>query len=228
MAEVLAIDIGGSHVKVRIRSDPEKRRFESGPDLTASQMVEGVKAIIGDWDIDRVSMGVPAPIRDNTAMIDPVNLGDGWKGFDFTDAFGVPTRVTNDAAMQAIGSYDGGSMLFMGLGTGLGTCLINKYVVQPTEIAHMPFRRNSTFEDAVGEAALEKHGKKNWREVVLEVCEVLYRGLLPDYIVLGGGNVKKFKEDFKLPDYCRRGENENAFLGGFRMWEDAWKDSLPG
>ena len=140
MSEVLSIDIGGSHVKVRIPSDPEKRRFTSGPDLTPQQMVDGVKTCIEGWDIDRVSIGIPAPIRKNTAVIDPVNLGSGWAGFDFSDAFGFPTRVTNDAAMQAIGSYEGGSMLFMGLGTGLGTCLINQYVVQPTEIAHMPYR----------------------------------------------------------------------------------------
>ena len=227
MGDVLAIDIGGSHVKVRIESDPERRRFESGPDMTAAEMVKGVKKIITDWDIDRVAMGVPAPIKHNTAIVDPVNLGDGWAGFDFTDAFGVPTKLTNDAAMQAIGSYDGGLMLFLGLGTGLGTCLINKYMVQPTEIAHMPYKRGKTFEDEVGEAALEKHGKKDWRDGVLHVCDVLYRGLLPDYIVLGGGNVKKFKDDFKLPDYCRRGDNADAFTGGFRMWEDAWKNSLP-
>ena len=223
MSEVLSIDIGGSHVKVRIPSDPEKRRFTSGPDLTPQQMVDGVKTCIEGWDIDRVSIGIPAPIRKNTAVIDPVNLGSGWAGFDFSDAFGFPTRVTNDAAMQAIGSYEGGSMLFMGLGTGLGTCLINQYVVQPTEIAHMPYRHGHTFEDAVGEAGLEKVGKKAWRQEVCKIAEILYHGLLPDYIVLGGGNSKKFKADDQVPEFCRRGDNADAFEGGFRMWLPEWE-----
>ena len=164
MKTVLAIDVGGSHVKVRIPEEPDRLRFESGPDLTARQMVEGVKDTVKDWSFDRISIGIPAPIRDNTAMIDPVNLGDGWKGFDFMNAFGVPTKVVNDAAMQAIGSYEEKSMLFMGLGTGLGTCLIDKYVVHPTEIAHMPYKGDRTFEESVGEAALDKIGKKAWKK----------------------------------------------------------------
>ena len=171
--------------------------------------------------------GVPAPIDNNTAVIDPANLGDGWAGYDFSDAFGVPTKVINDAAMQAVGSYDGGSMLFLGLGTGLGTCMIDRYMIHPTEIAHMPYKHGKTFEEYVGEAALERKGKKEWKATVLDVVEILYKGLLPDYIVLGGGNVKKFKDDEKLPDYCRRGDNADAFLGGFRMWERQWSSGLP-
>lgn len=223
---VLAIDVGGSHVKVRIPEEPERLRFPSGPDMTAAQMVEGVKETVRDWSFDRISIGIPAPIRDNTAMIDPVNLGDGWAGYDFAGAFGVPTRVVNDAAMQAIGSYQGGSMLFMGLGTGLGTCLINRYVVQPTELAHMPYKGERTYEELVGEAALEKEGKKEWKKRVLHVADIFHRALLPDYIVLGGGNAKKFKDPAELPDYCRIGENANAFLGGFRMWDDEWEKGL--
>lgn len=227
MKNVLAIDIGGSHVKVRIPADPDRRRFVSGPDLGPKQMVEGVKEIVTGWKFDRVSIGIPAPIANNTATIDPKNLGSGWKNFDFEDAFGLPTKIVNDAAMQAIGSYDGGSMLFLGLGTGLGTCLIDKYVVHPTEIAHMPYKNGKTYEDYVGEAALEKDGKKEWRKNLLDIAEVLKEGLLPDYIVLGGGNVKKFKDDDPLPSYCRRGDNANAFAGGFRMWDDEWKNGLP-
>jgi polyphosphate glucokinase len=226
MNGVLAIDIGGSHVKVRIPEDPEKRRFESGPELTPGQMVDGVRKIVEGWDFDRVSIGIPAPISKNTAMIDPVNLGEGWAGFDFSGAFGIPTRIVNDAAMQAIGSYEGGSMLFMGLGTGLGTCLIDRYVVHPTEIAHMPYKGGKTFEEVVGEAGLEESGKKDWKKSVLHVVDILYKGLLPDYIVLGGGNSKKFKDDDKLPDYCRKGDNANAFLGGFRMWEKEWENGV--
>ena len=226
MKGVLSIDIGGSHVKARILEDPDKRRFESGPELTPSQMVEGVKKIVQGWSFNRISIGMPAPIANNTAVIDPVNLGDGWKGFDFAGAFDLPTRVVNDAAMQAIGSYEGGSMLFMGLGTGLGTCLIDRYVVHPTEIAHMPYKDGRSYEEVVGEAGLEESGKKEWKKNVLEVVDILYNGLLPDYIILGGGNSKKFKDDDKLPIYCRRGDNANAFLGGFRMWDEEWEKGL--
>jgi polyphosphate glucokinase len=223
---VLAIDVGGSHVKVRIPEEPDRLRFESGSDMTAQEMVDGVKKVVADWSFDMVSIGIPAPINNNTAVIDPVNLGDGWKGFDFMDAFGLPTKVVNDAAMQAIGSYEGKSMLFMGLGTGLGTCLIDKYVVHPTEIAHMPYKGGKTFEDVVGEAALEKVGKKDWKRHVIHVIDILYKGILPDYIVLGGGNSKKFKDQGELPDYCRIGDNANAFLGGFRMWDEEWKNGI--
>lgn len=227
MKNVLAIDIGGSHVKVRIPADPDRRRFVSGPELTPEQMVAGVKEAVAGWKFDRVSIGIPAPIAKNTAMMNPKNLGSGWKGFDFADAFGLPTKIVNDAAMQAIGSYDGGSMLFLGLGTGLGTCMIDKYIVHPTEIAHMPYRHGKTYEEVVGEAALEEDGKKEWRKNVLDVAEVLKNGLLPDYIILGGGNVKKFKDDDPLPSYCRRGDNANAFMGGFRMWDSEWEHGLP-
>lgn len=223
---VLAIDIGGSHVKIRVPRDPDKRRFESGPDLTPDQMVSGVKELAAGWSFDRVSIGIPAPIANNTAKIDPVNLGDGWAGFNFEDAFGLPTKIINDAAMQAIGSYDGGCMLFMGLGTGLGTCLINQHVVQPTEIAHMPYRDGMTFEQVVGEAGLEKSGKKEWKKNICEVAHILYEGLLPDYIILGGGNSKKFKSDDDLPSFCRRGDNANAFVGGFRVWDSAWENAI--
>jgi polyphosphate glucokinase len=190
-------------------------------------MVSGVKEIVEGWRFSYVSIGIPAPIEDNTAKIEPVNLGDGWAGFDFSDAFDLPSKIINDAAMQAIGSYEGGSMLFLGLGTGLGSCMIDRYIVHPTEIAHMPYKNGKTYEECVGEAALEKEGKKSWKETVCDVAEVLHDGLLPDYIVLGGGNMKKFKDDDPLPDFCRRGENTNAFIGGFRMWERQWEKGLP-
>ena len=226
MSDVLAIDVGGSHVKARIASSDEKRRFISGSKLTPEQMVEALAPLVQDWQFDRISIGIPAPICKNTPSINPVNLGPGWTGFDFSSAFGKPTRVVNDAAMQAIGSYEGGSMLFLGLGTGLGSCLIDSHVVHPTEIAHMPWKDGKTFEQLVGEASMEAVGKKAWRKLVVEMTHVLFEGLLPDYIVLGGGNIKKFKDDDPIPDFCRRGENTNAFLGGFRMWDDLWAKSF--
>jgi len=217
MAEqvVLAVDVGGSHVKVLLSSGGERRRFDSGPALTAQQMVDGVKGVTGDWAYDVVSVGVPAPVHDDRVVSEPANLGGGWFDFDFEQAFGVPTKVLNDAAMQALGSYDGGKMLFLGLGTGLGSALVVDSKVEPLELAHLPFRK-ATFEDYVGEAARERLGKKKWREAVAETVERLTAAVQPDYVVLGGGNAKKLGE---LPPNARLGANENAFLGGFRLWD---------
>ena len=213
---VLAVDVGGSHVKVLASNEQEKRRFQSGPKLTPTQMVEGVLRIVDGWSYDVVSVGIPAPIRRGKLISEPVNLGTGWVGFDYEGAFGKPTRIVNDAAMQALGSYEGGRMLFLGLGTGLGTTLITDNVVDPLELGHLPYRKK-TFEDYVSERALEKDGKKRWREAVFDVVERLSAAMEPDYVVIGGGGVAELKE---LPPNCRRGANENAFRGGFRLWSE--------
>jgi polyphosphate glucokinase len=213
---VLAVDVGGSHVKVLASNEQEKRRFASGPKLTAEQMVEGVLRVVEGWSYDVVTVGIPAPVRRGHVISEPVNLGDGWVGFDYEGAFGNPTRVVNDAAMQALGSYEGGRMLFLGLGTGLGTTLITDNVVDPLELGHLPYRKK-TFEEYVSERALERDGKKRWREAVFDVVARLSAAMEPDYVVIGGGGVDELKE---LPPNARRGNNENAFLGGFRVWSE--------
>jgi polyphosphate glucokinase len=224
MKSTLAIDIGGTHVKIRIPSEMEKREFESGPTLTPKQMVDGVKKLSTGWKFDSITIGLPAPIRNNKPVKNPVNLGPGWVDFDYDADFGVPVKIINDAAMQAVGSYKAGRMLFLGLGTGLGSCLIVDHSVVPLELAHMPYRKGKTFEDFVGLRGLKKLGKKRWRKQVSEVCDILYAALLPDEIVIGGGNVKNLKE---LPDHCRAGDNANAFEGGFRLWQKDWASAVP-
>ena len=212
------MDVGGSHVKLLLSTDgSERRRFESGPDLTPEQMVAGVAAETSDWTFDVASIGIPAPVDDDRVRTEPVNLGPGWVGFDFEGAIGKPTKVVNDAAMQALGSYEGGKMLFLGLGTGLGSALVVDGVLAPMELGHLPFRK-ATFEDYVGERGREDHGKKKWEEAVAETVERLSAALQPDYVVLGGGNAKKLSE---LPENVRLGANTNAFLGGFRLWDPA-------
>ncbi len=215
---VLAVDVGGSHVKALASDQQERRRFASGPALTAEQMVAGTLAAVADWKWDAVTVGIPAPIRGDTPIAEPVNLGDGWVGFDFGAAFGTPTKVVNDAVMQAVGSYRGGRMLFLGLGTGLGSAMIADGVIEPLELGHLPFRKQ-TFEDYVGERALQKRGRKNWRRAVFAAVEQLSAAMEPDEVVLGGGGIDELDE---LPDGCRRGENTNAFLGGFRLWDPDW------
>lgn len=215
---VLAVDVGGSHVKALASDQQERRRFASGPTLTPEEMVSGVLAAVADWAWDVVSVGIPTPIRHGKVVAEPVNLGDGWLGFDYEAAFGKPTQIVNDAAMQAIGSYRGGRMLFLGLGTGLGSAMIADGEIEPLELGHLPFRKK-TFEDYVGERGLEKLGKKKWRKAVFEVVEQLSAAMEPDEVVLGGGGVDELDE---LPPGCRRGENENAFLGGFRLWDPDW------
>jgi polyphosphate glucokinase len=214
---VLAVDVGGSHVKALTSNETEHRRFVSGPRLTAQQMVDGVLTLVDGWDFDVVSVGVPTPVRGGKVIAEPVNLGDGWVGFDVEGAFGKPTKVVNDAVMQAIGSYEGGRMLFLSLGTGLGSAFIAEGVVEPLELAHLPFRKK-TFENYVGEAALHKNGKKKWTKTVFEVVDELTKAMEPDYVVLGGGGIDELKE---LPSGVRRGNNENAFAGGFRLWDPA-------
>jgi polyphosphate glucokinase len=213
---VLVIDVGGSHVKALASGEPESRRIDSGPKLQASAMVPELLELVADWTWDAVSIGIPSPVHGGRIVAEPVNLGTGWVGFDFGAAFGKPTRVVNDAAMQALGSYENGKMLFLGLGTGLGSALVADGYVQPMELGHLPFRKQ-TFEDYVGERGLEKRGKKRWRKDVVDVVSALSAALEPDYVVLGGGNAKLLDE---LPDGVKLGDNENAFEGGFRVWDD--------
>jgi polyphosphate glucokinase len=219
---VLSVDVGGSHVKALASNQTERRRFASSPRLTPQEMIEGTLAAVEDWEWDLVSVGVPAPIRDHRPSSEPVNLGEGWVDFDYDAAFGKPTKVVNDAVMQAVGSYRGGRMLFLGLGTGLGTTLIVDGTIVALEAGHLPYRKK-TFEDYVGEAYLREHGKKLWAKAVFETVALLSAATQPDEIVLGGGGVKELDE---LPPGCRRGANENAFLGGFRLWDPDWPASL--
>jgi polyphosphate glucokinase len=214
--KVLAIDIGGTHVKILATGRRAKREVSSGPTMTPQQMVDDVKKLADGWDYDVISIGYPGPVVHNKPMLEPANLGKGWCGFDFEKAFGHPVKVVNDALMQAIGAYEGGRMLFLGLGTGLGSAMIVDNVAQPMELAHMPYKKGRTFEDYVGLRGLEKHGKKKWRQEVFDVVEQLKASLLPDYIVIGGGNVKLLKE---LPPGARQGDNADAFPGGFRLWD---------
>lgn len=214
--KVLAIDIGGTHVKILATGESEKREVASGPKMTAAQMVADVKRLAEGWDCQVISMGYPGPVMHNKPLLEPRNLGGGWCGFDFAGAFGCPIKIVNDALMQAVGSYEGGRMLFLGLGTGLGSTLIVDNVAHPMELAHLPYKKHRTFEEYVGLAGLKRLGKKRWRKEVFEVVRRLSAALEPEYIVLGGGNVDKLDE---LPPKCRRGDNANAFTGGFRLWE---------
>jgi polyphosphate glucokinase len=215
---VLAVDVGGSHVKALLEGESKRRRFSSGPTLTPQEMVAGVLEAAEGWSFDRVSVGIPTPVRGGKPIAEPVNLGDGWVGFDFDAAFGKPTKVVNDAVMQAIGSYEGGRMLFLGLGTGLGSALIVDGVVEPLELAHLPFRKK-TFEDYVSNRALARHGKEKWQQTVFEVVARLAAAMESDYVVIGGGGVKELDE---LPPNSRRGSNSSAFAGGFRLWQPEW------
>jgi polyphosphate glucokinase len=212
---VLVVDVGGSHVKVLATGEQESRRADSGPDLGGAQMVEAAKELANDWSWDRVSVGVPSPVHGGRVVAEPVNLGGGWVGFDYEAAFGKPTKVVNDAAMQALGSYEGGKMLFLGLGTGLGSALVANGFVQPMELGHLPYKK-ATFEDYIGSAGLEQRGKKRWRADVADIVARLSAAMEPDYVVLGGGNAKKLSE---LPPNARLGANEDAFAGGFRLWD---------
>jgi polyphosphate glucokinase len=215
--KILAIDIGGTNVKVKCSDSDEARRFPSGKELSAQQMVDGVQELTKDWSYDVLTAGFPGPIVKGQIVQEPVNLGKGWVGFDFTAAFGKPTRLINDAAMQALGSYEGGRMLFLGLGTGLGNALIIDGVIAPMELGHLPYKKKRTFEDYVGIRGLERLGKKKWQRAVYDVVSRLKAALIADYVVLGGGNAKKLTT---LPEGCRLGNNENAFIGGFRLWKE--------
>jgi polyphosphate glucokinase len=213
---VLVVDVGGTSVKILTTGQTKPRKFSSGPTLTPHQMVVGVKKLAADWAYDVVSIGYPGAVLHGRPIAEPVNLGRGWIGFDFARAFGRPVKVVNDAAMQALGSYKGGKMLFLGLGTGLGTALIVDGAIAPMEIGHLPYKK-ATYEHYLGRASLERRGKKKWRLHVADVIKCLVDALLPDETVIGGGNVTKLEA---LPPRCRLGENANAFRGGFQMWAE--------
>ena len=214
---VLVVDVGGTHVKVFVSGQNESRKFESGATLVPKRMVSDVQKIAVGWSCDVVSIGYPGPALNNRPVSDPHNLGRGWVGFNFEAAFARPVKLINDAAMQALGSYQGGKMLFLGLGTGLGSTLIVDGIVEPMELGHLPYKKR-TFEDYVGQRGLKRFGKATWQLHVADVVARLTAALEPEDVVLGGGNVKQLE---KLPPGCRAGNNANAFAGGFRLWENA-------
>lgn len=217
---ILAVDIGGTHVKVLASGAREPRKAPSGPTLTPKRMVRAVQELTRGWRYDVVSMGYPGVVWHGRPFAEPNNLGTGWVKFDYARAFGRPVRILNDAAMQAIGSYKGGRMLFLGLGTGLGTCLILDHLVEATELAHLPYKKGRTYEDYLGKQGLARLGRRKWERAVHDVTERLIAAFEVDYVVLGGGNVAKLK---KLPRRARLGDNANAFEGGFRLWrEEGW------
>lgn len=215
--DVLVVDVGGTNVKILATGQEARRKLPSGPELTSERMVAGVRQLAEGWHYEAVSIGYPGPVLRGRIVSEPHNLGQGWVGFDFEAAFGCPVKVINDAAMQALGSYERGKMLFLGLGTGLGSALIVEGLVVPLELAHLPYEKG-TFEDYVGLRGLERWGKKQWRQYVADVVARLKAAMLPDEVALGGGNVKELREP---PPGCRTVTNSAAFVGGFRLWEEA-------
>jgi len=215
---VLVIDVGGTNIKVLVTGQKVPVKIPSGPKMTALRMAADVRKATAGWKYDAVSIGYPGPVLHNQPVLEPHNLARGWVGFNFKKAFGRPVKVVNDAAMQALGSYEGGRMLFLGLGTGLGTAFIVDGVLEPMELAHLPYKKGRTYEDYVGANGLKRLGKKKWRRSVFKVVEQLKNALEAEYVVLGGGNAKLLK---KLPPGARRGDNSNAFPGGFRLWQSA-------
>ncbi len=212
---ILVIDVGGTHVKLRVQGKDEVRKCPSGPNLTPTEMIDEVREATADWSYDHVTIGYPGPVVDGVIQKEPVNLGEGWLGFNFTAALGSPVKLINDAAMQALGSYDGGRMLFLGLGTGLGSALVYNHFLLPMELGHLPYKKGQSFEEYVGQAGMKRLGRRKWKSAVFDVVERLRNAFMADYVVLGGGNVKKLDE---LPPACRMGDNSNAFLGGIRLW----------
>ncbi len=213
--KVLVIDVGGTHIKILVTGHQTERKVDSGKKMTAQRMCQWVKQAASDWKYDVVSIGYPGPVVHGRPVREPYNLGKGWVSFDYSKALGRPVRVINDAAMQAIGSYQGGRMLFLGLGTGLGSAMIVNGVVEPMELAHMPYKHGKTYEDYLGIRGLERLGHKKWSKYVARIAEELRAAMNADYVMLGGGNALKVK---KIPPKTRLGKNENAFLGGFRLW----------
>ena len=214
--KALVVDVGGTHVKVRVAGKREERKIPSGASMTAARMTRDVKLIAKDWEYDAVSIGYPGPVVHGHPMREPFNLGGGWVGFDFAKAFGCPVKVINDAAMQALGSYEGGRMLFLGLGAGLGSAMVVDGVLEPMELAHLPYKNGKTYEDYVGVRGLKRLGKKRWRRHVADVVKRLKDALCAEYVVLGGGNSKIIG---RLPPGTRLGDNRNAFKGGSRLWK---------
>jgi len=222
---VLVIDVGGSHVKVLLQGVPTSRRAVSGSTFTPQDLVRTVRRLARGWRYDAISIGYPGPVWRGRPLAEPHNLGSGWLGFAYSEAFGCPVRIVNDAAMQAIGSYAGGRMLFLGLGTGLGSALIIDGMLEPTEFAHLPYRKGRTYEDYLGERGLHRLGRKKWEHHVHDVVERLRAACEVDYVVLGGGNARKLKH---LPPDARLGSNANAFEGGFRLWLESNWVHIPG
>jgi polyphosphate glucokinase len=214
--KILVIDAGGTHIKVLATGQKVRREVSSGPTMTARKMVTAVRRLAADWSYDAVSIGYPGPVLHGRPVCEPHHLGGGWVGFDFRRAFGCPVKIVNDAAMQALGSYRGGRMLFLGLGTGLGSALIVEGILEPMELAHLPYKRGRTYEDYVGLRGLKRLGKKKWRRHVADMATRLTAALEADDLVLGGGNAKLLKT---LPAGARLGDNANAFIGGFRLWD---------
>jgi polyphosphate glucokinase len=213
---VLVVDVGGTSVKVLASGQSESRSFRSGLTLTPTRMVSRVKKLVADWPHDVVSIGYPGPVWHGRPVAEPHNLGRGWVGFDFAKAFGCPVKVINDAALQALGCYQGGKMLFLGLGTGLGSAMIVEGIVEPMELAHLPYKKG-TYEEYLGLGGLKRCGKKKWRRHVIDAVKRLIDALQPEDTVIGGGNVAKLKA---LPLGCRPGDNAHAFRGGFRLWAE--------
>lgn len=212
---VLVIDVGGTHVKLLATGHRAPIRFDSGPHLTPAFMAREALTVTESWRYDVITIGYPGPVANGRPVADPYNLGKGWRRFDFRRAFGCPVRIVNDAAMQALGSYDRGRMLFLGLGTGLGTAVVEGAAVQALELAHLPYREGKTFEDYLGVRGLERLGRAKWEKHVHIVAGMLRAAVVADHVVLGGGNVRKLR---RLPPHARRGDNRNAFRGGFRVW----------
>jgi polyphosphate glucokinase len=219
---ILVIDVGGTHVKVRATGHKQRVEIPSGPTMTAAKMVAAVRAATTGWKYDAISIGYPGPVIHGRPISEPCHLGSGWVGFDFKKAFGRPVKIVNDAAMQALGSYQGGRMLFLGLGTGLGSALIVDNVLEPMELAHLPYHKDRSYEDYVGLAGLKRLGKKKWCHHVNQVVQQLKRAVQAEYVVLGGGNAKLLK---KLPPGTRLGDNANAFQGGDRLWQKLYRGS---
>ncbi len=213
--KILVIDIGGTHVKLMI-SRAQRRKFKSGPKMTPREMVAQVKEEIDDWKFDAISIGFPAPVRDGRILVEPKHLGKGWARFDFEKAFKKPVRVVNDAALQALGSYRGGRMLFLGLGTGLGSTLVLRDTVLPLELGDLPYCDDWVIEDFLGKQGLDELGEKEWQYQTMQAVAQLKKSFIADCVVLGGGNAKKLKE---LPKGAELGHNRNAFLGGVRLWQ---------
>ena len=216
MPSVLVIDVGGHNVKIGRPDDTEPRKIPSGPEMTPDRMVKAVLQA-ADWDYDVIAMGYPAPVKDNRPVQEPYNLGSGWVGFDYAGAFGKPIRIVNDAAMQALGSYQGGRMLFLGLGTGLGSALVIEGTLQPLELAHLPYRKHRTYEDYAGVAGYHRMGPKKWTKHVHRIVSLLQHGLQAEYVVLGGGQARKLES---IPEGVLLGDNANAMVGGGRLWEE--------
>jgi polyphosphate glucokinase len=212
---ILSVDIGGTKAKILLSGETEPRKMRSGPQLTPERMVAGVRKLAKGWRYDAVAIGLPAQVGDHGPIAEPGNLGPGWVGFDFAAAFECPVRITNDAAMQALGSYEGGRMLFIGLGTGVGSALIVDHVLIPLELGDLHFEQGSV-SDMLGRRAFEREGKKAWRKAVNSLVAPLQKAFLADYVVLGGGNAKRMGK--KLPPGVRLGNNLTAFRGGYRLW----------